>query len=64
MPKREPSTEELQQVQHERTTEEHQAVDTSMTPDEEHQHQRRAEKSAYLERMLAERAKSERRERD
>jgi hypothetical protein len=64
MPKREPSTEELQQVQHERTTEEHEAVDTSMTPDEEHQHQRRAEKSAYLERMLAERAESERRERD
>jgi hypothetical protein len=64
MPKREPTTEELRQAQQERITEEHQAVDTSKTPDEEHQHQRRAEKSAYLERMLAERAKSERRERD
>jgi hypothetical protein len=31
-----------------------------VTPDEEHQHQRRAEKSAYLEQMLAKRARSER----
>jgi len=63
-PKREPTTEELQRVQHERTTEEHEAVDTSATPDEEHQHQRRADKSAYLERMLAKRARSERRDED
>jgi hypothetical protein len=62
VPKREPTTEELRQVQHERTTEEHEAVDTSVTPDEEHQHQRRAEKSAYLEQMLAKRARSERRD--
>jgi hypothetical protein len=61
-PKREPTTEELQRVQHERTTEEHEAVDASATPDEEHQHQRRADKSAYLERMLAKRARSERRD--
>jgi hypothetical protein len=60
MPKREPTTEELRQAQHERTTEEHEAIDTSVTPDEEHQHQRRAEKSAYLEQMLAKRARSER----
>jgi hypothetical protein len=60
VPKREPTTEELRQAQHERTTEEHEAVDASVTPDEEHQHQRRAEKSAYLEEMLAKRARSER----
>jgi hypothetical protein len=60
MPKREPTTEELRQAQHERATEEHEAVDSSMTPDEAHQHQRRADKSAYLERMLAERERSER----
>jgi hypothetical protein len=59
MPKREPTTEELQQVQHERTTEEHEAIQTSLSPDEERQHRRRADKSAYLERMLAKRARSE-----
>ena len=65
MPKeQEPTTEELQAVQHERTTDEHEAVDTSMTQDEAQQHQRRADKSAYLERMLAERARSERRGED
>jgi hypothetical protein len=62
MAEKEPSTEELQQVQHERTTEEHEAVDSSITRDEAHQHQRRADKSEYLERMLAERARSERRD--
>ena len=60
MPKREPTTEELRQAQQERTTEEHEAVDTSGTSDEAHQHERRADKSAYLERMLAKRARSER----
>jgi len=64
MPKREPTTEELQVVQHERTTEEHEAVDISLTEDEAHQHERRAAKSAYLERMLAKRARSERRDED
>ncbi len=64
MPKREPTTEELRRVQHERTTEEHDAIDTSATPDEERQHQRRAAKSAYLERMLAKRERSERRDGD
>ena len=58
--RREPTTEELRRVQHERTTEEHEAIDTSVTPDEEHQHQRRADKAAYLERKLAERERSER----
>ena len=62
MPKREPTTEELRRVQQERTTEEHEAIDTSVTPDEKRQHRRRADKSAYLERMLAKRKRSERRE--
>jgi hypothetical protein len=62
MPKREPTTEELRQAQHERATDEHEAIDTSMTPDEAQQHARRADKSAYLERMLAKRARSERRD--
>ena len=58
---REPTTEELRRTQHERTTEEHEAIDASATADEERQHRRRAEKSAYLERMLEARARSERR---
>ena len=62
--RREPTTEELRRAQQERTTDEHEAIDTSVTPDEEHQHRRRADKSAYLERKLAERERSERRERD
>lgn len=62
MPKREPTTEELRRVQQERTTEEHEAIETSVTPDEERQHRRRADKSAYLERMLAKRKRSESRE--
>jgi hypothetical protein len=61
MPKREPTTEELRQAQQERATEEHEAIDTSVTPDEAHQHERRADKSAYLARMLAKRDRSERR---
>jgi hypothetical protein len=64
MPKREPTTEELRLAQQERATEEHEAIDGSATPDEEHQHRRRAEKSAYLDRMLAERERSERRRED
>jgi hypothetical protein len=62
MPRREPTTEELRRVQQERATEEHEAIDTSVTPDEEQQHRRRADKSAYLERMLAKRERSERSE--
>ncbi|HEX6585296.1 MAG TPA: hypothetical protein VF052_00950 [Solirubrobacterales bacterium] len=60
MGKREPTTEELRRAQHERTTEEHEAITESITSDEARQHRRRAEKSAYLERMLAERERSER----
>jgi hypothetical protein len=62
--RREPSTEELRRNQRERTTEEHEAIDTSVTPFEEEQHRRRAAKSAYLERRLAERERSERKRRD
>ena len=58
-PKREPTTEELRRVQHERNTEEHEAIDASATPDEAEQHRRRADKAAYLERMLAKRERSE-----
>ena len=43
-----------------RTTE---LVERSETPDEVHQHERRAAKSAYLERKLAERERSEKRKR-
>ena len=60
MAKREPTTEELRRLQHDRATEEHEAIPNSLTPDEERQHRRRAEKSAYLERMLAKRERSER----
>jgi hypothetical protein len=60
MAKHEPTTEELRRKQHERTTDEHRAIPESVTPDEKRQHRRRAEKSAYLERMLALRERSER----
>jgi hypothetical protein len=63
MAKPEPTTEELRQQQHERVTEEHEAIPDSVTPDEERQHRRRASKAAYLERKLAERERSERRTR-
>jgi hypothetical protein len=62
MPKREPTTEELRYTQRERATEEHEAIPSSLTPEEERQHRRRAAKSAYLERKLAERERSERQE--
>jgi hypothetical protein len=62
--KREPTTEELRRAQNERTTEEHEAIDASLTPDEERQHRRRAEQSVYLERMLAARDRSERRDQE
>lgn len=58
--KPEPTTGELKQLQHERTTDEHEAIEQSATPDEAHQHKRRAAKAAYLERKLAERERSER----
>jgi hypothetical protein len=60
MAKREPNTRELRIKQKERATEEHRAVDQSATKDEAETHERRASKSAYLERKLAEREQSER----
>jgi hypothetical protein len=59
MAKKEPTTEELRLAQQERAMEEHEAIPTSLTPEEERQHRRRAAKSAYLERKLAERQRSE-----
>lgn len=61
MAKKELTTQELRRKQKERTTGEHQAIPNSVTPDEESQHRRRADKSAYLESKLAERERSERR---
>jgi hypothetical protein len=63
MPKKEPKTGELRRIQHERTTDEHRAIEGSVTEDEARQHERRADKAAYLERKLAEREASERRAR-
>jgi len=60
VPKREPTTEELRQVQEERTTGEHEAIDSSATPDDQCQHRRRADKSAHPEQRLAKRERSER----
>ena len=60
MAKKEPTTEELRQRQQERTTEEHQLLERSETDEEVKQHKRRASKSVYLERKLAERERSER----
>jgi hypothetical protein len=64
VPKREPTTEELRLAQRERATEEHEAIPDSITPEEERQHRRRADKSAYLERKLAERQRSEKPDQD
>ena len=64
MPKREPTTQELRLAQQDRATEEHEAIPDSITPEEERQHRRRADKSAYLERKLAERQRSEKPDQD
>jgi hypothetical protein len=58
---REPSTGELKRLQRERTTDEHRAIGESATEDEAHQHERRADKAAYLAEKLAERERAERR---
>lgn len=60
MAEKEPTTRELKRAQQEKATGEHEAIDASETPDEAHQHDRRAAKSAYLARKLAERERSER----
>jgi hypothetical protein len=56
----EPDIEELRRTQRERTTEEMRAIGQSITRHEAKQHSRRAQQSAYLERKLAERERSER----
>lgn len=61
MPRKEPTTGELRRLQRERATDEHEAIDGSITDDEAHQHERRADKAAYLAEKLAERERSERR---
>jgi hypothetical protein len=60
MAKKDPTTRELRIRQKERATEEHQAIGQAVTKDEADTHERRASKSTYLERKLAEREKSER----
>ena len=60
MAKKDPTTRELRLKQKERATGEHKAIDGSLTEDEAKTHERRASKSAYLERKLAEREQSER----
>ena len=56
----EPKTEELRIAQRERADDERGRADTSETPDEHHQHERRADKADYLAEKLAERERSER----
>lgn len=56
----EPKTEELRVAQRERADDERDRADTSEAPDEQHQHERRADKAAYLAKKLAERERSER----
>lgn len=60
MPKKDPTTRELRLKQKEQATGEHEAIDQSLTEDEAKVHERRASKSEYLERKLAERERSER----
>lgn len=54
------STRELRREQAERKGDERERATDSVTPDEEDQHRRRADKADYLERKLAERERSER----
>jgi hypothetical protein len=53
-------TEKLHSEQMQRESEELTRLDDSELPDEAKQHERRAEKSAYLRQKLEERAESER----
>ena len=61
MDDKEPSTEELRVVQGAREEAERQAAERSDTDEETAQHDRRAEKSAYLKGKLEEREEAERR---
>ena len=60
----EPETRELRDSQREREQAEVEQAVSSDTDDEAAQHQRRAEKAAYLREKLEERARSEREDRD
>lgn len=56
----EPETERLKETQQEREEAESEQAASAVTDDEAAQHQRRAEKAAYLREKLEERAESER----
>jgi len=56
-----PKTEELRVDQIVRERQERTAADEAIVPDEAEQHDRRADKAAYLKRKLDERAEAERR---
>ena len=56
----EPSTKQLKAIQAARETSEHEALKESGTEGEARQHERRADKAAYLRDKLAERERSER----
>ena len=60
MPEEEPNTEELRQTQEHKVTEERELAEESVELAEEAQHERRADKAAYLEEKLAEREQAER----
>ncbi len=60
----EPETEELRVEQIRREREEHARAQEAKQPDEEHQHERRAERAEYLREKLDERAESEERVQD
>ena len=57
----EPTTQELRVEQIQRQREEREAADPAEIPADQRAHARRAEKAAYLERKLAERAEAEKR---
>jgi hypothetical protein len=60
MTEEEPKTEELRSEQAAREAAEKQLVGEAASEDEAQQHERRAQKSAYLKEKLSERAESER----
>ena len=55
-----PTTEELRAVQAEREKAERERADEAPDPREEHTHERRADRAAYLREKLDEQAESER----
>jgi hypothetical protein len=59
-----PKTDELRVEQIKREREEHARARAADEPDQEHQHERRAERAEYLREKLDERAKSEERVED